>query len=304
MALSGPMRRALRQTRAAELRALYQELREVQAKIGQPRFRTIQCVQRRTHTVLKRSCVGRLVRATVVQDDQGCIRLDWQIDRDALHTAMRPDGRYLLVTNEPSLSAQRMFELYRAKDGVEKRFRLTKSDLRVSPIYVHKDTRIEGLLLVNMLALLAYSLLERQVRQAGWQITTRQIIARLTSLDVIETWCWDGSVTYRIVPVDAEQAGLLDVLAHLLAELRHPHPADLQLSSGTCLPLALPPPRLPAVRAGPVGAAEARSAGKGELCREHKTEADTRPEDTAHHLGITLSLIVRSVSCRSSPSRR
>ena len=68
-------------------------------------------------------------------------------------------------------------------------------------IYLHKDERIEGMLLINMLALLAYSLLERQARQNGWQMTTRRIIAKLDDLDVIETLCWDGSLLYRIVPL-------------------------------------------------------------------------------------------------------
>jgi hypothetical protein len=43
--LSGPMRTALRQKRAAKLRAMHQTLREVQASIGQPRCRTVKMVQ-------------------------------------------------------------------------------------------------------------------------------------------------------------------------------------------------------------------------------------------------------------------
>lgn len=43
---------------------------------------------------------------------------------------MQKDGRYLLVTNAGSLSPDRMLELYRAKDGVEKRFTVFKQDLR------------------------------------------------------------------------------------------------------------------------------------------------------------------------------
>ena len=85
-----------------------------------------------------------------------------------------------------------MLALYRQKDGVEKRILVVERDLKVSPVYLHKDERIEAMLLINMLALLAYSLLERQVRQGGLQMTTRRIIHKLQSLDVIETCCWDG----------------------------------------------------------------------------------------------------------------
>ncbi len=108
-----------------------------------------------------------------------------------------------------------MLTLYRQKDGVEKRFTVSKSDIRVSPIYLHKDERITGMLLINMLALLTYSLPERQVRQSGLQMTTRRIIEKLETLDVIETQCWDGSCLHRVVPINEEQAALrgLDRLA-------------------------------------------------------------------------------------------
>jgi transposase len=241
--LSGPMRTSWRQTRAAQLRALRQALREVQAKIGRPRYRTVEAVQKRANTQLKKSPTGKFMRAEAYTNEEGLICLRWWVDRYALWQAMQRDGRYLLVTNDWSLSPQRMLALYRQKDGVEKRFTVSKSDLKVSPIYLHKDERIEAMLLINMLALLAYSLLERQVRQGGLQMTTRRIIEKLESLDVIETLCWDGSCLHRLVPVDQEQAALLESLAHILAELRFPRWPHPLLSAGDNLPLALPPPR-------------------------------------------------------------
>lgn len=241
--LSGPMRSALRKGRATKLRALRQELKEVRVKIGQPYHRTVEAVQKRADTRIKKSPVGKFVRAKAYTDEQGQIRLHWWIDRHTLLLTMQKDGRYLLVTNDWHLSVQRMFDLYRQKDGVEKRFKVSKSDLKVSPIYLHKDERIEGMLLINMLALLAYSLLERQVRQNGLQMTTRRIIEKLEHLDVVETLCWDGSLLYRIVPVDEEQALILQILARILVDLRRPRWLYLLLPAGDALPLALPPPR-------------------------------------------------------------
>jgi transposase len=241
--LSGPMRSALRKGRATKLRALRQELKQVQTKIGKPYHRTVEAVQKRADTRIKKSPVGKFMRAHAYTDEQGQIHLRWWINRHTLLLAMQKDGRYLLVTNDWRLSPQRMFDLYRQKDGVEKRFKVSKSDLKVSPIYLHKDERIQGMLLINMLALLAYSLLERQVRQNGLQLTTRRVIERLENLDVIETLCWDGSLLHRIIPVDEEQALLLQILARVLADLQRPRWLHLLLPSGDVLPLALPPPR-------------------------------------------------------------
>jgi hypothetical protein len=155
---------------------------------------------------------------------------------------MARDGRYLLATNDWSLSAQQMLSLYRQKDGVEKCFTVSKSDLKVSPIYLHRDDRIQAMLLLNMLALLAYKLLERQARQGGLQMTARRIIQKLECLDVVETQCWDGSHLLRLVPLDEEQVTLLQVLADLLADLRLPRWPQPQLPPGKDVVLALSPP--------------------------------------------------------------
>jgi transposase len=240
--LSGPMRTALRRKRATKLRALSQDLKEVEAIIGQPRCRTVKMVQRRANAKVKSSSVGELVRAEAYADERGQVALRWWVDRSTLHQAMERDGRYLLVTNDWSLTPKKMLAHYHQKDGVEKRIQIAKGLLRVSPIYLHKDEHIEAMLLLNMLALLAYSLLERQARQGGLQMTTRRIINRLQSLDVVETHCWDGSYLLRLAPVDDEQVMLLQVLAHVLAELRLPRWPHRPLATQSGLFWSLPPP--------------------------------------------------------------
>jgi transposase len=238
--LSGPMRAAHRQARAKQLWALNQALWKVRAKIGKPWYRTVACVQQRANTQLKNSPAGKFVHAQAYADQEGQVHLRWWLDHYALWKVDQRDGRYLLVTNDWSLSPERMLALYRQKDGVEKRFTVSKSDLRVSPIYLHKDERIEAMLLINMLALLTYSLLERLVRQNGLQMTTRRIIQKLESLDVIETQCWDGSRLCRLVPVDAEQAALLVALQQVLAKLVIPRPPHSLLTAREDTSRALP----------------------------------------------------------------
>jgi hypothetical protein len=157
--------------------------------------------------------------ATAYETQTGQVDLRWQIDSYALWQAEQKDGRYLLVTNDWSLSHQQMFQRYRDKDGVEKRFHICKSDLQVSPVYLHQDQRIASMLLLNMLALLAYSLLERQVRQQGLPLTTRQLIKRLQHLTLIETHCHDGSCVRRLTPLEPALLPLLDLVALALDDL-------------------------------------------------------------------------------------
>lgn len=71
------------------------------------------------------------------------------------------------------------------------------------------------MLLLNMLALLTYTLVERQARHSGLALTTRRLIERLDSLTVIETEAVDGSFFYRLTPLTPEQADLIAALRHL-----------------------------------------------------------------------------------------
>lgn len=210
--LSGPMRTSLRQQRAKDFHALFAALRQVQTKIGQKRYRTALEVQRRAETQLRHSPVGKLVHAETNQTAERCVTLRWWVDRAALVAAMRADGRYLLVTNDPGLTPTRMLALYRDKDAVEKRFRIFKQDLRVRPVFVHSDERLRAVLLINLLALLAYSLLERQARQQGLALTTHRILEQLVGLQVIEIEAWDGSRLRQVSELTPTQARILTLV--------------------------------------------------------------------------------------------
>lgn len=230
--LSGPMRFARYRSRAQQFRALWQAFKQIQAKAdaGQAHYRTRQQVQARAETQCRQSKVGRFVTVEAKQADERIV-LRWQVKVNQLRETMQQDGRYLIVTNDPRLSPTRMFELYRAKDGVEKDFRICKSLLKVSPLYLHKDERIQSMLLLNMLALLAYTILERQAQQSGLALTTRRIMEQLDTLTVIETHCVDGSRFYRLTPVSQKQAELIKALRLIFPAETEPLPLPVAASS-------------------------------------------------------------------------
>jgi len=189
---SDPMRQVLHQERQKHIRELWGALNQIQGKIGQKRYRSEKEVSRRVATQVKHSPVGKLI-GVQVSTQEGQIQLAWWIDANALQDAQRSDGRFLLVTNDPHLTYSEMLALYRKKDTLEKRFEVTKQDLKVRPLHVHSDERIQAMLLINLIALLAYSLLERQAEQAGLCLTARRIIDQLSTLQVQVIEAWDGS---------------------------------------------------------------------------------------------------------------
>ncbi len=217
--LAGPLRDQLQQNRQIKLKELDHQLTLLKAKVGQPYYRTLKQVQRSAKARCNDSKVARFMTLNVLETAQGQVDLQWQLDTHALWLAHQKDGRYLLVTNDWSLSHQQIWDHYRHKDGVEKRFHICKSDLKVSPVYLHDDKRIASLLLLNMIALLAYTLLERQARQHALPLTTRQIIRQLEPLSLIETHCRDGSCLRRLSPLSPEMTLILQLVAEALTEL-------------------------------------------------------------------------------------
>jgi transposase len=243
--LSGPMQQAFRETREQDLKKLALALHQVRGKIGQKRYRSEKEINLRIATQLKKSPVANLLKVQLTarqennstDDSAECVAgecsvlatipqnrfiLDWYLDLNALETVQRADGRYLLVTNDNNLSHPQMLALYRKKDAVEKRFEVSKQDLKIRPLYVHSDERIQAMLLINLIALLVYSLLERQAEQYGLCLTARQIIARLSTLQVQLIEAWDGSRIGSWIETADGQALLLTAILSMLDEKPRP----------------------------------------------------------------------------------
>ena len=251
--LAGPIRDSLRQARQQKLDALDDELARLRDRIGQPRFNSLKVVRRSVNARLKESGVAKFVLVdlqekscpadTTIPKDEPRVALYWQPNEQALAQAHHRDGRYLLVTNDYTLSPFDMFRLYRQKDGVETCFHVLKSDLKLSPLFLHKDERISAMIFINMVALLAYNMLQHQVQQHGLQRTTRQIIAQLDNLVVIETVYVDGSCSLRMTDVEPHILETLDCISCVLANMIQHHSLLAKDRSPRCFddPLAAHP---------------------------------------------------------------
>ena len=75
------------------------------------------------------------------------------------------DGIFPLATNT-SLDALAVLRAYKYQPTLEKRHALLKSGLKVAPIFLKKNDRIEALMFVYFLAQLVCALIERQLRNA------------------------------------------------------------------------------------------------------------------------------------------
>jgi transposase len=120
--------------------------------------------------------------------------LGWDLDQTALMQAEQEDGLFPLITNDRTLSAEQVLRAYKRQPLVEKRFSQFKTDFAVAPVYLQDVARISGLLAVYFFALMAQTLLERELRQAmsKWGVKTLSLYpegracARPTAHRVIE----------------------------------------------------------------------------------------------------------------------
>jgi hypothetical protein len=150
------------------------------------------------------------------------------LDADEWARRRRYDGFTVLVAH-PSLpqSAAELSALYRAKDAVEKDFRVIKSIVELRPVWHHTDAKLRAHVTLCMLALLLERTLHRSLQPLG--------ITAEAALESLATCCLNhyapaaGSGVYCITHIDPQQRAILKALRllHLgddddLADKIHP----------------------------------------------------------------------------------
>jgi len=162
------------------------------------------------------------------------------VDEEALAAAGPADGRWLLVTNDGERSADELFKIQRGQYDLEARFRNLGHDLAVHPVWLHKETRIRGLMQAFIIALTVYCLLELCSVRAKLEgdhypkMTARQLLYHFSSAKIVR-------VRTPGYPPRTQLVLSLDQ-KHILNQLGFPDPTQYVLSPLTNARDA-PPPR-------------------------------------------------------------
>ena len=165
-------REAARGQRERQLARLDEDIAKLNG--GVPRYtKAAEELEHKAQAKIERRGLAGLVRLTI---DTRAGKPQARIERDeqASAEAMRTDGRYCLVSNEPDLAADELFAAYKRQHLIEGRFRDWKGPLAVRPVFLHSNRRIAALVAIISLALLLYGLIERQVRRSLATLTDRE----------------------------------------------------------------------------------------------------------------------------------
>jgi hypothetical protein len=154
--------------------------------------------------------------------------ITWHRNQDAITAASKLDGLYALATNLPGhddgtpLTALEVLDIYKDQWITEQRHRDLRQTLKVRPVFLHNDDRIEALIAIIGIALLIFGLIEAGLRASlgdGVPLpgilpegraaipTARAVLAAFDGLHL--TYTPAGIVLDRLTPVQRT------ILAHL-----------------------------------------------------------------------------------------
>lgn len=151
--------------------------------------------------------------------------LSFRRNREAIAEASATDGVYALATNLPGrISATQVLRTYKDQTLVELRHRDLKGPLKVRPVFLHNDARIDALIGIVGLALLVFGLIEADLRRAlgpeetlpgllpegrAARPTGRNILAAFQGLGL--TYTTEGAVLDRLTHTQRRILELLEV---------------------------------------------------------------------------------------------
>lgn len=198
--------------------------------LGSRHYPDAAAVEARLAVIGRTRRVARYLRTTVgTGTGTGKPTLDWHFDQAVIDAEKATDGWYALLTNLDAADADATQVLlhYKGQEAVERRYSAFKGPLAVAAIYLKNNRRITAMITVVCLALLIFSLIERQVRaalraQARTTVaglyagrpavpTTRLIFQALTSMRIIPATSGHPHTIPQPTPLQLEILDLLDV---------------------------------------------------------------------------------------------
>jgi len=208
------------------------DLTRVRNGLGGRYYKTVEQVRTTIARIVHPRISTLLTVSTGTDPDTDKPTLSWQREQPAITQASRLDGLYALATNLPGplpgpLTATGVLDIYKDQWIVEQRHRDLKraTPLRVRPVFLHNDDRIEALIGVVGIALLIFGLIEADLRHrlpAGHQRlpgllpegraakpTGRNILATYNGLAF--TYTKTGPVLDRLTPTQRQILALLDI---------------------------------------------------------------------------------------------
>ena len=164
-------RRRDQETREKRLKKIDRIFNAVADKLDKRGWKDLDVVRERLVVRLTDPMV-KLLDWELGRKDGEC-SLRWAENPERMAKAKARDGVFCLIVNQSGRDAQEVLHENRKRASVERSFEVLKQVLLVRPVFVKKEERLKALAFINMVALLAWCLLQRRLRHGhlAWGIT-------------------------------------------------------------------------------------------------------------------------------------
>jgi len=156
----------------------------------------LKCLQRRVGAgKLKAAEKIGAAAARILGRNHGIRYYDWELKDGQFRYFEHPvnlkqeqalEGKYLIQTEEPNLSAPQAVEIYKELSEVERAFAELKDVIEMRPIYHQKASRVRAHIFVASLAFLLDRALEKKLKSAGLDLSSKQAWQILKTVRVVE----------------------------------------------------------------------------------------------------------------------
>jgi transposase len=132
------------------------------------------------------------------------------------------EGKYVIQTEEPHLSAVDAVRLYKELTDVERAFANLKDVLDMRPIYHRTDDRVQAHIYVAALAFLLHRAIEKKLKAAGLDVSATEALTILKSVRVVDIDLGDGTAKRSVTRPSPRAAAVLRALG--ITEILPPTP--------------------------------------------------------------------------------
>jgi len=139
-----------------------------------------------------------------------------QIDYEKFNTDAIWDGLKGYITNT-KLTNDQVIDNYKSLWNIERAFRMSKTDLRIRPIYHRLKSRIEAHICISFTAYCIYKELERLLKQAKSKLSTKRSVELTHNMYQITYTLPESKHTKsNLLKMDDEQAELFQIISEIL----------------------------------------------------------------------------------------
>jgi transposase len=122
------------------------------------------------------------------------------------------EGKYVIQTEEPNLSAVDAVRLYKELSEVERAFADLKDVIDMRPIYHRTDNRVLAHIFVAALAFLLHRAIEKKLKAEGLDLSATEALNALKSVRVVDIDLGDGTTKRSVTRPTQRTAAVLRAL--------------------------------------------------------------------------------------------